>query len=446
MEDELTLEQAEALILSRRFVVLMLLAAFAGVVVSLAAWCFLEGTVRAQRLLFEHIHGPPLWYLVLVLAAGGLLAGWAIDRLPGRGGHAPVHGLQAQGAPPEGLSLAGVLAAGAATIAFGLVLGPEAPLIALGSGLAVSMIRLTRRDVPAQGLVVVAAAGSFAAVSFIFSSPLIAAVLLIEAAGLGGARQRVVLLPGLLAAGIGSLVSIGIGSIGGLSTADYALGPLDLPAFARPTVAEFLWAVALSVAVALAAQVVLRLGRATERAAAPRPLVAAPLAGVAVAGLAYAFGRAAGESPLGVLFSGEDQLPPLIARAGTLSVSTLVLLLAFKGVAYGLSLGAFRGGPTFPAVFLGAAGGILAAGLPGMSTTPAVAVCIAAATVTILGLPLSSVVLATLLTAGAGAGSAPLIIVAVVVAHMTTIALARRRRAGAEPAEVPVRPRVAAGG
>jgi hypothetical protein len=209
---------------------------------------------------------------------------------------------------------------------------------------------------------------------------------------------------------------------------------------------EFAWAVALAVAVAIAAQVVLRAGRATERVATPRPLVAAPVVGVVVAGLAYGFGRATGESPLGVLFSGQDQLPALIARAGTLSASTLVLLLVFKGVAYGLSLGAFRGGPTFPAVFLGAAGGILAAGLPGMSTTPAVAVCIAASTVAILGLPLSSVVVATLLTAGAGVGSAPLIIVAVVVAHMTTIALERRRRAADEPAEEPVRPRVAAGG
>src|SRR5262249_62325638 len=111
-------------------------------------------------------------------------------------------------------------------------------------------------------------------------------------------------------------------------------------------------------------------GRATERVATARPLVVAPVVGVVVAGLAYGFGQAANESPLGVLFSGQDQLPGLIARAGTLSVSTLVLLLAFKGVAYGLSLGAFRGGPTFPAGFLGAAGGRLPARLPGVSPNP----------------------------------------------------------------------------
>ena len=440
---ELTIEQADALILSRGFAALMLLAAFVGVVVSLAAWCFLEGTVQMQHLLFDHLpgslgyeDGPPLWYLLAMLGLGGLIVGLTIARLPGRGGHVPVHGLSASGAPAQGLDLVGVLLAGAATIAFGLVLGPEAPLIALGAGLALHTIRLTRREVPQQGLLVVGAAGSFAAVAFIFSSPIIAAVLLIEATGLGGARQRIVLLPGLLAAGIGSLVSIGIGSLSGLSAADYALGPLDLPRFNQPTVVEFAWALALSAVVALAAHLVLRLGRATERIATPRPLATAIVVGLVVAGLAFFFGQVTDESPLAVLLSGQDQLPALVAGAGTLSLSTLTLLIVFKGFAYGLCLGSFRGGPTFPAVFLGTAGGIVAAGLPGLSTTPAVAICMAAATVTILHLPLSSIVLAILLTAGAGAGSAPLIIVAVVVAHMTTIAIRSHQRRSAAAPEV----------
>ena len=438
---ELTVEQADALILSRGFAALMLLAAFVGVVVSLAAWCFLEGTVQMQHLLFDHLpsslgyeDGPPLWYLLAVLGLAGVIVGLTIARLPGRGGHVPVHGLSASGSPAQGLDLAGVLLAGAGTIAFGLVLGPEAPLIALGAGLALHTIRLTRREVPEEGLLVVSAAGSFAAVAFIFSSPIIAAVLLIEATGLGGARQRIVLLPGLLAAGIGSLVSIGIGSLSGLSAADYALGPLDLPQFNQPTVVEFAWALPLSVVVALAGHIVLRLGRETERIATPRPLTTAVVVGLLVAGLAFFFGRATGESPLGVLLSGQDELPALVARAGALSLSTLVLLLVFKAVAYGLCMGSFRGGPTFPAVFLGTAGGIIAAGLPGLSTTPAVAICMAAATVTILHLPLSSIVLAILLTAGAGAGSGPLIIVAVVVAHMTTLGIrSRQQQSAAEP-------------
>ena len=128
---ELTAEQADALILSRRFALLMLLAAFVGVVVSLAAWCFLEGTVQMQHVLFDHLpsslgydDGPPLWYLLAVLGLGGLIVGLTVARFPGRGGHVPVHGLSAGGSPAEGLDLLGVMLAGAATIAFGLVLGP----------------------------------------------------------------------------------------------------------------------------------------------------------------------------------------------------------------------------------------------------------------------------------------------------------------------------------
>ena len=81
------------------------------------------------------------------------------------------------------------------------MLGPEAPLIALGSALGLLSIRLLRRDAPNQVQTVVAAAGTFAALSLIFASPLIAAVILIEATGLGGPRLPLILLPGLLAAG-----------------------------------------------------------------------------------------------------------------------------------------------------------------------------------------------------------------------------------------------------
>jgi H+/Cl- antiporter ClcA len=45
-----------------------------------------------------------------------------------------------------------------ATLSLGAVLGPEAPLIALGAGLAGSAMRLARRDVPAQATAVVAGA------------------------------------------------------------------------------------------------------------------------------------------------------------------------------------------------------------------------------------------------------------------------------------------------
>jgi H+/Cl- antiporter ClcA len=430
---ELTAEQADQTIRSRRFVVLLVIVAVIGIVVSLAAWCFLEAIYQIQRELFTHLphalgytSGPPLWWYLPVLAVGGLLAALAIDRLPGDGGHLPARGLAVGGGLPNPLDLPGVILAGLATISFGLVLGPEAPLIALGAGLAVLSIRLARRPMPPQTLVVIAASGSFAALSFIFASPLIAAVILIEAAGIGGARLPLIVLPGLMSAGIGSLVSLGMGSFTGLSSAAFALQPVALPHFAHPSVGQFAWSILLAVAIAAVTRVVMQGGLWTHGIVARRLVLAGPLVGLVVAGLAIAFHGAAGKSVNEVLFSGQDGLPGLVSGAGTWSVSALLLLIAFKGIAYSLSLGTFRGGPTFPAVFLGAAAGIAASHLPGFALTPAVAVGMGAATASVLRLPLSGVVLATLITVHAGTGDEPLIIVGVVAAYVTTVALSTR--------------------
>ena len=75
------------------------------------------------------------------------------------------------------------------------MLGPEGPLIAVGLGLGAIAMRLVKKDAPDQAVGLMAAAGAFAAVSSIFGSPVIGAVLVIEATGLGGATLPVVLLP-----------------------------------------------------------------------------------------------------------------------------------------------------------------------------------------------------------------------------------------------------------
>ena len=111
------------------------------------------------------------------------------------------------------------------------------------------------------------AAGSFAALSFMFASPLIAAVILIEATAIGGARLPLVLLPGLLAAGIGTLVSIGMGSFTGLSSRDYALGPLPLPHFGHPTSLSSGGRSLLAIAVAVTARPIMLGGLFTHRMA-----------------------------------------------------------------------------------------------------------------------------------------------------------------------------------
>jgi H+/Cl- antiporter ClcA len=316
-----------------------------------------------------------------------------------------------------------VALAAIASIGLGLVVGPEAPLIALGGGLGFLTIRSIRRDAPPELGTLLATSGTFAAVSFLFGSPLIAAVILIEAAGLGGSRLPLVLIPGLLAAGIGSLVSIGMGSLTGLSTADISLSPLQLPDFARPDLVDFLWTVPFAAAIAVVTFAIFGLGRETQRIAAPRPFVVLPVAGLVVAGLGIAFSQTTDHGIDQVLFSGQSALGPLVENPGAWSLSALALVVVFKGLAYGISVGTFRGGPTFPAMFLGAAAGLMAAKLPGYELTPAVAVGLGAGVVSVLRLPLSAVVLATLFTVHTGLGSGPLIIVGVVVAYLTVQAL-----------------------
>ncbi len=419
-------------LLSRAYLVLLVIASVVGVFVSLAAWCFLELIYQIQREVFHHLpsalgysHGAPLWWSLPVLAIAGLIVALAIARLPGEGGHIPAEGLKAGGGPTEPITLPGIMLAALAAIGLGTVVGPEAPLIALGSGLAVATVRAARRPVPDQALVVIGAAGSFAALAMIFGSPLIAAIILIEAAGLGGAMLPLVLLPGLIAAGIGSLVSVGMGSFTGLSTSAYSLGALPLSNFDRPDWGQFGLTIALALAIALVAYLIMRGGMATLGIVKSRLLIALPVAGLAVAGLAIAFQHTTGKGFEAVLFSGQDELPVLVSTASTWSLSALALLIVFKGLAYSISLGSFRGGPTFPAMFLGTAAGIMLSRLPDFPMTAGVAVGIGVGVVSILRLPLSAIVIASLLTDKAGAGAEPLIIVGVVVAYLTTLALSR---------------------
>jgi hypothetical protein len=81
-----------------------------------------------------------------------------------------------------------------------------------------------------------AAAGSFAAISTLLGSPLTGAFLLMEASGLGGPLLQLVLVPGLLAAGVGSLIFIGLDAWTGLGA--FSLAIPGLPHAGRPLAAS----------------------------------------------------------------------------------------------------------------------------------------------------------------------------------------------------------------
>jgi len=363
--------------------------------------------------------GPPSWYVILVPAVGGLLVAAAL-RLPGHGGHTPLEGL---GMGEVRLSyLPGILLAALATLGFGLVLGPEAPLIALGLALGAFATRLARVEQTQAQLL--ALAGAFAAIAALFGGPLVAAILLFEVSAASGAVPSQALgralLPGFVAAGTGALVFTGVNDWPGVHTSSLALPAV--PAYETVRVADLAWCIPLAVAIAVVVVVMRQLAHQVATRAGRRPDVALVAAGLLVGLLAVVF-RAVADRPVDlVLFSGQQELPDIVTEG---SASVLALLLVAKGLAYSLSLGSgFRGGPVFPALTIGVAGGLLAADiLPGLDTTPAIAVGITAATTAVLRVPFTAVLLSTLLLGSSAAEVAPIAVLAAAVGWIVATAL-----------------------
>lgn len=419
-----------AIVRSRSYVVALILAALIGVPVSAVAYGFLALVTTLQTFLFAEAPTmlgyatPPVWWPLPLLASSGLLVALCVNHLPGNCGHSPSEGFRTGGSPLP-IELPGVILAALATLSLGAVLGPEAPLIALGGGLGALAVQTLRKDAPPTAVAIIATAGSFAAISTLLGSPLLGAFLLLEAAGLAGTMLAVALLPGLLAAGIGSLVFVGLDSLTGLGT--FSLAIPDLPAFSTPTLAMFGWAIAFGLVAPLLAWATYTVARSLRPAVHAHRVPVTVLLGLVIAGLAIGFSQLTGKGTDQVLFSGQSALPSLITDAETWSVGALVLLVACKTLAYALSLSAFRGGPVFPSMFIGAALGLLAANLPGMSLVPAVGMGIGAMCVSMLGLPFTSVLLATVLLTSDGYAVMPLVIVAVVVAYVVGQWLPARR-------------------
>jgi H+/Cl- antiporter ClcA len=402
---------------------LLVLAAVLGVPISAAAYGFLLLVSHLQQWVYDDLPGAlgfgsmPAWWPVPVLALAGLLTGLAIRFLPGTGGHSPAGGFQP--GIPKPVELPGIVLAALAGLGLGVVLGPEAPLIALGGGLAV--LAVSRRRPPEQALALVGAAGSFAAVSTLLGSPVVGAFLLMEVIGIAGPMMSVVLVPGLLAAGVGTLIFIGLGQWTGFGTLSLTIP--DLPSVPIPDVAEFGWAIAVGVAAAVVGTGIRRLALAIRSRAERWVVTSTVVAGVVVALLAMAYAAGSGRDAQEVLFSGQDALGPLLTQSGTYSAGALVLLVACKGLAYAVALSTFRGGPIFPSLFIGAAGGLALSHLPGLPAVAGAGMGIGAMCAVMLGFPLTAVLLTTLLLGSDGMTVVPLVIVSVVVAYVLSARL-----------------------
>jgi H+/Cl- antiporter ClcA len=413
-----------AVVRSRGYLGMLVFAALLGVPISAAAYLFLWVLNHGRQWLFESLPtalgfaAAPVWWPVPLLVVGGLLTAAAICYLPGHGGHSPADGFHG-GGPPKAVELPGILLAALASLCFGAAVGPEGPLIALGSGLAALALGLRNAHATDQQIALIGATGAFAAVAFLLGSPIVGAFLMLEAVGLSGPRAKVVLLPGLLCSGIGFLVAVGLNSWTGLGHVSMQFS--YVPPFTHPTGSAFLWAVGFGVGAAALGSAVRWLALRVRPIVERRPLLLTPVAGLAVAALAMLFAETTGQATADVLFSGEESLPRLVRDSDSYTVGALVLLMVCKSLAYAISLGSFRGGPVFPAIFLGGTAGILFAHLPGLSTTAGIAMGMGAMAAAMLRMPMTAVLVASFLLGAEGVSAMPLVIVAVVVAFVATV-------------------------
>lgn len=294
---------------TRRPLPAMLVAGVVGLVLGYIALLLVNAGIE---LIWEDIPATwdtaPAWYVLGVLVVAALLV-YAIRRFVGDAGHSPIGGITVSPLTPR--EYVGAILAILASLWGGIVLGPEVALVATGS-----MV------------------GTVTAKSMGFVDE----ATVKKIVGIGA-------LGGILALVVGPILS------GSLELGD------------SPTAIEvdqLAWAVLVAalatIAVTVARVVAALLARAAGRGPHLLILVSAALI-VGVSALLLQFWT--GESILYVLTSGEQMITSLPTVT---SISTVVAILVLKTIAYAVSLGAgFRGGPFFPAMFVGAASGLLIA-------------------------------------------------------------------------------------
>jgi H+/Cl- antiporter ClcA len=248
-------------------------------------------------------------------------------------------------------------------------------------------------------------------------------VLLVES-GVGmGAAIIPILLPGFVAAAVGYLIFVGFGDWGGLDAPGLVVP--DLPLYDGTHLLDLIVAIAVGLATASIVAVIDRLAGGLAGEGDPRLGMASfLLAGGLAVGLLALLADGLGADSQDVLFSGQASIPALIAESST---GVVLVLLVAKAIAYAISLASgYRGGPIFPAIFLGIGLATLPVVWFDVSPTLAIAVGTAAGTAAATRLLLTPMLFATLLVGVQGLDAVPAAVLAAVAAWLTATAIDRR--------------------
>jgi len=408
------------------------IAVIVGIVGAIGATAFLYVVHELQHAVFTSvpkalgIDGAPWWWTGILLLIGATIVLIA-QRLPGHTGPSPLTGFHFDN-PLQ--VVPGILLAAAGSLIFGIALGPEAPLIVLGSALGVLLLRRTRNDraIKAGGFL-----GGTAAIGAIFGNPFITMFMILEFAAFGVAPSSLI-LPVLVALGASYLVQIGLWNIPGVGV--HSLSLPNLPAYDHIHVGDLLVAALVAIVAGIVTVSARELALRFERVAKSKPAIAlyatAIITTIGVLIAVEGFGATNDE----ILFSGQTGMPQLIAET---SLGLVVVVLIIKLIAYATALGGgFRGGPIFPATFLGV--GVAVAGsliFPEVGVSALAATGIAAGSAAMIKLPATSALLGMLLISGAGAAIAPFAILGAVVGLIVRLIAERRLESPADAAPTP---------
>lgn len=405
---------------------LMLLAAIAiGAISAAGATLFLWLVEEGQQLVYVKLPamlglGEASWWwagIALFAAAGIILLA---RRMPGETGKGPLTGFHFDVSLRHAPSV--ILAAFASLIG-GIALGPEAPLIVVGTSIGAILARGRSKETKAAFMVF----GGTAAIGAVFGSPFIAAFMLLEFMAFG-AMPVALLVPVLVALASSYLVQIGLWNIPGLGV--HPLAVEGLPAYPAIQAGDLLAAVVVALVAGLVAVTARHGGKLVNRIG-ERHSSLTPLGAAALATLVLLVADLLSINQEQILFSGSAAMADLVAET---SIGVALFVLLAKWLVFSSALGSgFRGGPIFPAAFLGVTVGVIAHLLvPGVSVSALAAAGIAASAAAFMKLPATGALLGAILITGTGPAIAPFAIFGAVIGFVVRLVFDRRETSPAQ--------------
>jgi H+/Cl- antiporter ClcA len=411
---------------------MLVLAVVVGVLAAAGGSLFLEVIHLGESFVFDTVPSSmgfdeaPWWWaaLLLLLGASIVLLG---RQMPGATGKGPLTGFHFDNPL---VIVPSILVAALGTLVFGFVLGPEAPLIVLGT--AIGALLTWRADKQARQVAMLL--GGVAAIGAVLGNPFVTGFMILEFAAFG-LVPAVILPAAFVALGAGFLTQVGIDGLPGFGL--HTLEVPGVPAYDQIAFGDVLLGLLVAVLAAVVTVAVRESAVAIDRAGQRRPIpmlyVAAVVTALVLLIAQVGFGIAQDQ----ILFSGQSGMGALVQET---SIAAVIVIIVGKGIAYAVALGGgLRGGPIFPATFLGVAAGVLVSLIvPAASVSPLAAAGIAASAAAMIKLPGTSALLGAALIGGSGAAIAPFAIFGAVIGLLVRTVVDRKLGVRqAEPATTP---------